>query len=162
VCSFNPVYGQGMTVAAAEAELLGRALARARRQGGIGPDFGRRWFRDLAPLVDRAWRGVCLEDFRFPELADRRPARLRPLQWYMRRVHLATHRSARVTDQFYRVMNFVDPPIALFRPRIMAEVLRGGPAGTGARRIAAAPPEPLRRPRHPLTSVAHPRNGTGE
>jgi flavin-dependent dehydrogenase len=139
VCSFNPVYGQGMTVAAAEAELLGRALARARCQGGIGPDFGRRWFRDVTPIVDRAWRGVSLEDFRFPELADRRPARLRPLQWYMRQMHLAIHRSARVTDQFYRVMNFVDPPTALFRPRILAEVLHGGPAGTGANRIVAAP-----------------------
>jgi hypothetical protein len=57
----------------------------------------------------------------------------------MRRVHLATHRSARVTDQFYRVMNFLDPPTALFRPRIVAEVLRGGSAGTGARRVVAAP-----------------------
>ncbi|HEX6013166.1 MAG TPA: FAD-dependent monooxygenase [Geminicoccaceae bacterium] len=148
VCSFNPVYGQGMTVAAVEAELLGQALARARCEGGIAPDFGRRWFRDLKPIVDRAWRGVSLEDFRFPELADRRPARLRPLQWYMRRVHLATHRSARVTDQFYRVMNFLDPPTALFRPRILAEVLRSGPAGTGAPAARSAAPFGPKPPAH--------------
>jgi 2-polyprenyl-6-methoxyphenol hydroxylase-like FAD-dependent oxidoreductase len=54
VCSFNPVYGQGMTVAAAEADLLGRALERARCQGGIRPEFGRRWFRDVKPMVDLA------------------------------------------------------------------------------------------------------------
>jgi 2-polyprenyl-6-methoxyphenol hydroxylase-like FAD-dependent oxidoreductase len=42
VCSFNPVYGQGMTVGAIEAELL-------------GPDFGRRWFRGVAPAVDAAY-----------------------------------------------------------------------------------------------------------
>jgi 2-polyprenyl-6-methoxyphenol hydroxylase-like FAD-dependent oxidoreductase len=128
VCSFNPVYGQGMTVAAAEADLLGRALDRARHRGGIGPEFGRRWFRDIKPTIDLAWDGVSLEDLRFPELATRRPARVRPLQWYMRRVTRATHRDARVTDQFYRVINFLDPPASLFRPRILAEVLRGGPA----------------------------------
>jgi hypothetical protein len=49
----------------------------------------------------------------------------------MRRVNRATHRDARVTDQFYRVINFLEPPTSLFRPRILAEVLRGGPAGGG-------------------------------
>jgi hypothetical protein len=67
---------------------------------------------------------VTLEDLRFPELAHLRPARLRPLQWYTRRLHRATHRSALATDQFYRVMNFLAPPSALFRPRVLAEVLR--------------------------------------
>jgi hypothetical protein len=68
---------------------------------------------------------VLIEDFRLPELADRRPASLRPLQWYMQRVHHATQRSAAVTDQFYRVISFLDPPAALFSPRIMANVLLG-------------------------------------
>ena len=94
VCSFNPVYGQGMTVGAIEAEALSRAVTEARVEGGIGPDFGRRWFQTIRPVVDAAWNGVRLEDFRFPELAGERPLRLRPLQWYMERVQQATHRSA--------------------------------------------------------------------
>ena len=125
VCSFNPVYGQGMTVSAVEAEALGHVLACTRREGGIGPDFARRWFRRIAPVIDVAWNGVSIEDLRFPELARQRSLRLRPLQWYMGRVHRATHRSALVTDQFYRAMNFLDPPTSLFRPRVMADVLFG-------------------------------------
>jgi 2-polyprenyl-6-methoxyphenol hydroxylase-like FAD-dependent oxidoreductase len=137
VCSFNPVYGQGMTVAAIESEVLGQALAAANAEGGIGPDFGRRWFRLIAPVIDAAWRGATLEDFRVPELAAQRPLHLAPLQWYMERVQRATHRSAFVADQFYRVMNFLEPPTRLFRPRVITEVLlpirSGMPRGTSAR-----------------------------
>jgi 2-polyprenyl-6-methoxyphenol hydroxylase-like FAD-dependent oxidoreductase len=130
VCSFNPVYGQGMTVSAIEAEALGQMLADARARGGIGLDFSQSWFSVIKPVIDAAWNGVRLEDLRFPELADQRPLHLRPMQWYMERVHQATHRSAFVTHRFYRVMNFLDPPSRLFGPRMLAEVLFAGSSGS--------------------------------
>ncbi|WP_084673860.1 NAD(P)/FAD-dependent oxidoreductase [Methylobacterium sp. WSM2598] len=126
VCSFNPVYAQGMTVSVIEAEALNRTLACVARDGGIGPDFARRWFQTIKPAVDVAWNGISLEDLRFPELAAQRPFRMRPVQWYMERVHRATHRSPAVTDQFYRVLNFLDPPSRLFRPSVITEILFGG------------------------------------
>jgi len=43
----------------------------------------------------------------------------------MDRVHRATHHSPIVTDQFYRVVNFLDPPTSLFRPRVLADSLFG-------------------------------------
>ena len=128
VSSFNPVYGQGMTVAALQAEALGQLLTEAKRHGRLDPSLAGRWFRNVGEIIDGAWQGVSIEDYRLPELAAHRPASLRPLQWYMDRVHRATHRSAAVTDQFYRVISFLDPPTALFRPHIVARVLspRGG------------------------------------
>jgi 2-polyprenyl-6-methoxyphenol hydroxylase-like FAD-dependent oxidoreductase len=129
VCSFNPVYGQGMTVSAIEVETLGQMLADARARGGVGPDFAKRWFRMIKPAIDAAWNGVRIEDLRFPELADQRPLHLRPMQWYMERVQQATHRSAFVTHQFYRVINFLDAPSRLFSPRMLAEVLFAGSGG---------------------------------
>jgi 2-polyprenyl-6-methoxyphenol hydroxylase-like FAD-dependent oxidoreductase len=125
VCSFNPAYGQGMTVSAIEAEILHHALAKAKQKGSLGPGFGRRWFRSIQPVIDVAWDGVQVEDYRFPELKDQRPYRIRPLQWYLERVHQATYRSPVVVDQFYRVLSFLAPPTSLFRPRILAEVLAG-------------------------------------
>jgi 2-polyprenyl-6-methoxyphenol hydroxylase-like FAD-dependent oxidoreductase len=142
VCSFNPVYGQGMTVGAIEAESLGQTLAKAQAEGGIGMDFGRRWFQAITPVVDAAWKAVRLEDFRFPELARLCPLHLRPLQWYMDRVQRATHHSAFVTDQFYRVMNFLEPPTKFFSPRMIAEVLVPSFCGAGHSAALGSAPAP--------------------
>ena len=125
VCSFNPVYAQGMTISALEAECLANVLAGARGQGGMGSEFGQRWFKRIKPVVDTAWDAVAVEDLRFRELARQRPARLKPVQWYMDRVHRATHRSAAVTDQFYRVVNLLDPPTRLFHPHVLVSSLFG-------------------------------------
>jgi 2-polyprenyl-6-methoxyphenol hydroxylase-like FAD-dependent oxidoreductase len=126
VCSSNPVYGLGLAVSIIEAEHLGQVLANAKRGGGIAPGFGLRWFRGIKPIIDRAWNLATIDDFRFPELADKCPIRLRPWKWYLSRVHLATHRSAQVTAQFYRVMNLADPLSSLLRPRLLSDVLFGG------------------------------------
>jgi 2-polyprenyl-6-methoxyphenol hydroxylase-like FAD-dependent oxidoreductase len=130
VCSFNPVYGQGMTVSALEAEALGPMLAQAKAEGGLGPDFTQRWFKTIKPVIDAAWTGVLVEDFWLPELAEQRPLHLRPMQWYMDRVQRATHRSAFATNQFYRVINFLDPPSKLFGPRMITEVMLAGFGGS--------------------------------
>ena len=66
VCSFNPIYGQGMSVAALEALTLRRHLAR-----GIEPQ-PRRWFRDLARLVDVPWQMAAGGDLVFPGVQGRR------------------------------------------------------------------------------------------
>ena len=68
VCSFNPIYGQGMSVAALEALTLRRHLAR-----GIEPQ-PRRWFRDLARVVDVPWEMAAGGDLILP----RRPGTPNP------------------------------------------------------------------------------------
>jgi 2-polyprenyl-6-methoxyphenol hydroxylase-like FAD-dependent oxidoreductase len=139
VCSFNPVYGQGMTVSALEAKSLGSMLEQAKAEGGLGPDFTWRWFKTIKPVIDAAWTGVLVEDFWLPELAKQRPLRLRPMQWYMEHVQRATLRSAFATNQFYRVINFLDPPAKLFGPRMLTTVMLagfGGLQGTSALRKA--------------------------
>src|SRR5262249_20222081 len=48
ICSFNPVYGQGMSVCALEAEVLHELLQNACGLGQLPRDFGRRFFQMAA------------------------------------------------------------------------------------------------------------------
>lgn len=49
MCTFNPIYGQGMTVAAAEALVLRDCLRRGTQR------LGRRFARRAAKVVDIPW-----------------------------------------------------------------------------------------------------------
>jgi 2-polyprenyl-6-methoxyphenol hydroxylase-like FAD-dependent oxidoreductase len=73
ICRFNPVYGQGMSVAAQEACLLRRLLDRATHErdplAGLAPTF----FREAQALIETPW-SVALVDFVFPDTRGERPA----------------------------------------------------------------------------------------
>ncbi|MCM0677798.1 squalene monooxygenase [Micromonospora phytophila] len=119
LCSFNPVYGQGMTVAALEALLLRRLLRRR-------PDWpARRFFRGAARLIDGPWSISVGTDLRFPEVTGRRSPRVRLVNAYVGRLHAAATRDPALGAAFLRVLNLVDPPTRLLAPPVLTRVLRG-------------------------------------
>jgi 2-polyprenyl-6-methoxyphenol hydroxylase-like FAD-dependent oxidoreductase len=120
VCSFNPIYGQGMSVAALEALTLRRLLKR-----GIEPQ-PRRWFRDLAQVVDVPWDMAAGGDLVFPGVQGRRTLKSRLVNGYIARLHAAAAHDAHLATAFVRVAGLVAPPQSLLRPGIALRVLRGG------------------------------------
>jgi 2-polyprenyl-6-methoxyphenol hydroxylase-like FAD-dependent oxidoreductase len=129
LCSFNPIYGQGMTVAARQALALRDCLRS-------GPDgLPRRFFRRAAREIDAAWKIVMSSDLRLPAVEGARPRPVRVLNAYMARLLLAAQRDPRLTEAFLRVAYLVDRPERLLRPSVALRVLAGSPAG---RRAAAA------------------------
>ena len=97
VCSFNPVYGQGMTVAALEALALRQLLA-----GGVSQP--RRYFRDIARLVDVAWDMAVGGDLAFPQVPGPRPAKVRLVNAYLARLQAAAASDASLATAFIRVV----------------------------------------------------------
>jgi len=73
ICRFNPVYGQGMSVAALEACLLKQLLDRPGQVGdpiaGLAPAF----FSEMQALIETPW-SVATLDFAFPGTRGQRPA----------------------------------------------------------------------------------------
>jgi 2-polyprenyl-6-methoxyphenol hydroxylase-like FAD-dependent oxidoreductase len=118
VASFNPIYGQGMSVAAVEALALRRHLER-----GIEPQ-PRRWFRDLAHVVDVPWDMSAGGDLVFPGVPGRRTLKGRLLNAYLTRLHAAAAHDASLASAFIRVAGLVAPPQTLLRPQVAVRVLR--------------------------------------
>ncbi len=73
ICRFNPVYGQGMSVAALEACLLQQLLERLAGDSnpiaGLAPAF----FAEVQTLIETPW-SVAILDFVFPDTRGQRPA----------------------------------------------------------------------------------------
>jgi 2-polyprenyl-6-methoxyphenol hydroxylase-like FAD-dependent oxidoreductase len=118
VASFNPVYGQGMSVAALEALTLRRHLERGTRPQP------RRFFADLARVVDVPWEIAAGGDLVFPEVQGRRTPKGRLLNAYITRLHAAAARDASLADAFVRVAGLVAPPQTLLHPRVAVRVVR--------------------------------------
>ncbi|MDH3604811.1 MAG: squalene monooxygenase, partial [Candidatus Tectomicrobia bacterium] len=74
ICRFNPIYGQGMSVAAQEARALAQLLAdRASSPSpldGLAPAF----FAEAAAIIDTPWAMAAIPDFIYPDTRGERPA----------------------------------------------------------------------------------------
>lgn len=130
VCSFNPIYGQGMTVAALEAATLRRHLT------GGGVPTATRWFTAIAPVVDAAWDMAAGADLALECIEGHRSLPTRLLNRYVARLHAAATHDPALAERFLRVSGLLDPPSRLLRPGTVARVLGG------RRRRAAATSEP--------------------
>jgi 2-polyprenyl-6-methoxyphenol hydroxylase-like FAD-dependent oxidoreductase len=119
ICAFNPVYGQGMSVAALEALAL-RECLRASPTGLAG-----RFFAEVAGIVDIPWGIAVGSDLRFPSIQGARTAKVRLVNAYMARFHLAAAADPVLGRSFLRVVNLMDRPEGLLRPTVAMRVLRG-------------------------------------
>jgi 2-polyprenyl-6-methoxyphenol hydroxylase-like FAD-dependent oxidoreductase len=138
ISSFNPVYGQGMTVAALEALHLRDSVRDGR------DDLARRFLPVAARIVDTPWGISVGGDLRFPEVEGPRTAQVRLVNAYLRRLHAAAERDPAVGHAFLRVVSMFDAPERLLAPSILSRVMRGGrrvdarPSGVLPARVDAA------------------------
>jgi hypothetical protein len=140
VCSFNPVYGQGMTVAATEAMILRGLLARH-----AVPD-ARRYFRAITAAINVPWDIAVGGDLAFPQVPGKRPAKVRLVNAYMPRLHAAAAHDDALAAALVRVIGLKDRPEGLLRPDRMLRVLRGNLASTRRPLPPPADPAPAAKP----------------
>ena len=117
LCSFNPLFGQGMAVAAMEAVILRDLLA-------AGPDdLARRSFAAAAACIEPAWRMVVSTDR--AQLGLPQPLAERLVGAYVRRLHAAAVHDHVLRDTFMSVSGLLEPPVNLFKPAVLTRVLAG-------------------------------------
>jgi 2-polyprenyl-6-methoxyphenol hydroxylase-like FAD-dependent oxidoreductase len=116
--AFNPVYGQGITVAALEALALGDLLDRTGDAARATREAPRRFAR----LVRTAWLLATSEDLRFPSTEGARPPWLRALYRASDGLQSLCTRDGAATLAFARVTQMITPPLALAAPRMATRI----------------------------------------
>jgi len=124
IASFNPIYGQGMSVAALEALVLHHALAT----GGL-TDLGRRFFDRCEGILDVPWSIAVGGDFEFPQTEGSKPRGTDFLNWYLARLIRKAHTDGELTEALFRVFMMERSPTSLFRPSVVGRVFK--PASLG-------------------------------
>ncbi|MGX1884901.1 FAD-dependent oxidoreductase [Streptomyces sp. NPDC055287] len=128
VCSFDPIYGQGMSTAAQQAAALGSCLDRA---GAVDRAFTRHYFRAAARTVAIAWSIAVGGDFAYKGTTGKKPPGTDLMDRYMARVNLAAQHDSAVCIRFSEVAGLIRRPEWLLTPAFVLRVLcfaRRGPA----------------------------------
>lgn len=120
--ALNPIYGQGMTKAVLEAELLQKLLQGRDVSKLVG--LAARFQRELARVMKGAWMMATGEDMRFPGVEGATP-------WlgdrighaYMDWVAQAMPSSQLVTKHFFEVMTLLRPAASMMRPATLIRVV---------------------------------------
>jgi 2-polyprenyl-6-methoxyphenol hydroxylase-like FAD-dependent oxidoreductase len=116
VCAFNPVYGQGMTVAAISAKTLDDCL----RERDDLDQATRRFQRRVAKDAAGPWLVATGEDLRYRTTTGQSPTwRTRLLNRYVNRVNALANIDERMCDRMMRVLTLNAPPEALFHPAVL-------------------------------------------
>jgi 2-polyprenyl-6-methoxyphenol hydroxylase-like FAD-dependent oxidoreductase len=119
LCSTNPAYALGMSVAALQAAALQDTLAGGDR------DLARRFFRAAAKPINMAWQLTVGSDLALPQVQGPRPLPVRIINAYVNRVLTAAERDPVVAEQFLRVAALKDSAMWLFRLSTARRVLLG-------------------------------------
>jgi 2-polyprenyl-6-methoxyphenol hydroxylase-like FAD-dependent oxidoreductase len=113
LCSLNPVYGQGMSVAAQQARAMLTSVHVT--SDALWPT--------VAQLAEDAWNIVRATDLAFPGVDGHRRIPDRIVGRYVQELHAAAATDPVLSEAFVRVAGLVDPPTRLLAPRVASRTL---------------------------------------
>jgi 2-polyprenyl-6-methoxyphenol hydroxylase-like FAD-dependent oxidoreductase len=119
ICAFNPVYAQGMTVAACEAQYLQSILQRSPSAELLAKEF----FTKITPLLDSVWQMSRASDM---QLAEEQPSPsfpVRMVQHWLKLVQQAATQDGEIARRFLRIASLLEPKERLFSPTLAVRVL---------------------------------------
>ena len=122
VCRFNPIYGQGMSVAAQEACIL-RDIVAART---AAPDplegLPQAFFAAIQEVIDTPWTTSAVQDFAYPQTRGERPADIENTLKLAVALNRAAARDAAVHKLAVEVRQLLKPRSAYRDPAFVAKV----------------------------------------
>jgi 2-polyprenyl-6-methoxyphenol hydroxylase-like FAD-dependent oxidoreductase len=123
VCRFNPIYGQGMSIAAQEAVVLRNLLARQATQADPLDQLSQRFLAEIQPLIDNPWTLAALPDLAYPDAQGERPADLAESLEYQAALNRAAIHDPGIHQLLVEVLNLLKPASALSSEDMVEKVM---------------------------------------
>jgi 2-polyprenyl-6-methoxyphenol hydroxylase-like FAD-dependent oxidoreductase len=141
ICRFNPVYGQGMSVAAREASILADLLARRAGDGQGLAGLPQEYLAEVQPWIAGAWSMSTTPDLAYPPTRGERPADLGHTLDFAAALYRIAARDPEVHELLVAVRHLARPSDALHEPdlvdRVRAEMAAAPPAAAELATLAA-------------------------
>lgn len=119
VCSFNPIYAQGISVSVMQAAVLQQCLAEGdERSAG-------RFFQASAKVIDTPWMMAIGGDLQIPAVEGARTVQSKLMNWYIGKIQRACQNEAALFSTFQRVAALLAPPQSIMHPRVIWQTIRG-------------------------------------
>ncbi|ACU76249.1 monooxygenase, FAD-binding [Catenulispora acidiphila DSM 44928] len=119
-CIFNPIYAQGMTVAAVEATVLRDHLSHGKTPDPL------KFQRDVVKRGTAiAWDVAGAGDFTHRGVTGNKGVKFAVGGWFVQKVTAAAEFDDKLSTAFMRTAGLIAPPTSLMRPDLMARALFG-------------------------------------
>ncbi|MBG0971367.1 FAD/NAD(P)-binding protein [Bacillus sp. SRB3LM] len=119
-CRFDPVFGQGISVAAMEAHQL-QLLLQDRKQ--LDKTFTQQFYKKAATIIETPWDMTTTEISRHPQLKRELTTKQKFQLWYTKQIYRLSASNSDVYIRLVRVMNLIRSPFHLFHPKVLLTVL---------------------------------------
>ena len=123
ICRFNPIYGQGMSVAAKEACLLRDLLQTAAESGkGLG-SLSSEFLAHAQPIIDAPWATAVVPDFLDPLTEGERPPDLESALKFGAALRRLAYEDGEIHRLMLEVQHMIKPRSILREPEIAERVM---------------------------------------
>ncbi|GAB3035342.1 FAD-dependent oxidoreductase [Natronobiforma cellulositropha] len=116
LASINPLYGQGMSIAALEALALHHVLAE-------GDNVSGRYFETVRSILDPMWETATANDLAYDRADGTNSLGTNLFNRYVGRLLRKAHDDGTLTDAYIRVLLLKEQPTSLLRPSVVRRVL---------------------------------------
>ncbi|MDM5188816.1 glutamate synthase [Bacillus sp. DX4.1] len=118
-CRFDPVFGQGISVAAMEAAELQKCLQQG---SSLEKGFTRKFYKRISKIIATPWEMVTTESFRHPMIKGDKAFMQLFQQWYTKKIYQLSASNSEIYTRLVRVMNLIRTPLHLFHPKVLLAI----------------------------------------
>jgi 2-polyprenyl-6-methoxyphenol hydroxylase-like FAD-dependent oxidoreductase len=122
ICRFNPVYGQGMSVAAQEASSLHGLLQKRANESNALTGLASAFFSEAAALIETPWALAAVPDLAHPKAEGERPEDLEHRVAFSEALNQLAAEDPAVHKLLFEVLHLLKPRSALNEPDLVERV----------------------------------------